>query len=233
MFETKYSKVLTILLIIIVIAILGLGGFLLWNLLSNHKTTNDANEFVSSFIENDGGDVSVDIGGSTSNNNESSNQNTNGSLTDSVKSASDGNNKKKVKTYKGFNVIGTIEIPKTKVKYPVLEEPSTIKKLEVAVAAIYPRNAEINKPGNVVIVGHNYRNGLFFSNNKKLSEGDKIYLTDLNERKIEYKIYKVFVTSENDTEFYNRDTDGKMEVTLSTCTDASDSQRLVIFARAE
>ncbi len=37
---------------------------------------------------------------------------------------------------------------------------------------------ELNKPGNTVIAGHNYRNSRFFSNNKKLNIGDKIYVTD-------------------------------------------------------
>ena len=41
--------------------------------------------------------------------------------------------------------------------------------------------AEPNEIGNFCIVGHNYRNGLFFSNNKKLEKGDKIYITDLDD----------------------------------------------------
>ena len=82
-------------------------------------------------------------------------------------------------------------------------------------------------------MGHNYRNGMFFSDNKKLSNGDKIYITDLNGNRVTYNIYNVFQTSVNDTSFYNRDTDGAMEVTLSTCTDASDDQRVIVEARAE
>ena len=42
----------------------------------------------------------------------------------------------------------------------------------------------------------------------------------------------MFETTPNDTESYNKDTDGKMEITLSTCTDDS-SARLIIEARAE
>ena len=117
--------------------------------------------------------------------------------------------------------------------YPVLEDPPTVKKLEVAVAALYPQNAVLNQVGNVVIAGHNYRNGLFFSNNKKLTNGDEIYIKDLNGNKVKYKVYKVFQTNQKDTSFFNRDTDGAMEITLSTCTDASNDQRIIVQARAE
>ena len=47
---------------------------------------------------------------------------------------------------KGFNVLGTIEIPKTNVKYPVLEGPASNNKIEVAVAVQYPLNATLNIP---------------------------------------------------------------------------------------
>ena len=38
----------------------------------------------------------------------------------------------------------------------------------------------LNKVGNTVIIGHNYRNGTFFGSNKKMNEGDKVYITDLS-----------------------------------------------------
>lgn len=223
MFETKYSKFLTVLLVIIIVAVIGLLGYLGYNYYTNYSIRNDSDQYVSTFIEEVG---------------ETSEQNTNtedvGSISDNINSADIGSsNNGTTKTYKVYNVIGTIEIPKTDVNYPVLEGPPTVKNLEVAVAALYPQNAVLNTPGNVVIVGHNYRNGLFFSNNKKLENGDKIYITDLNGNKVTYTIYSVFQASQDDTSFYNRDTDGAMEITLSTCTDASNDQRIIIEARAE
>ena len=125
--------------------------------------------------------------------------------------------------------MGTIEIPKTDVKYPVLEKV-TKKSIEVAVAILY--GTGLNQPGNTVIIGHNYRNGLFFSNNKKLENGDKIYITDNSGTKVAYTIYNKFQTTPEDTSFYQRDTDGKPEVTLSTCTDDS-KERIIIEARAD
>ena len=131
--------------------------------------------------------------------------------------------------YKGFGVLGTMEIPATNFKYPVLEKV-TKKSIETAVAFLY--GTGLNEPGNSVIIGHNYRNGLFFSNNKKLNIGDKIYITDTSGRKLTYIIYNKFETTPEDTSFYQRDTGGKAEVTLSTCTDDS-SARLIILARNE
>ena len=68
--------------------------------------------------------------------------------------------------------------------------------------------------------------------NKKLSNGDKIYITDLNGTKLSYTIYNIFQTEENDTSFYNRDTDGKREITLYSCTDDL-AGRLIVQARAD
>ena len=131
--------------------------------------------------------------------------------------------------YKGFGVLGTMEIPAINFKYPILEKV-TKKSIETAVAFLY--GTGINQPGNSVIIGHNYRNGLFFSNNKKLNIGDKVYITDNGGTKLTYTIYNKFETTAEDTSFYQRDTGGKPEVTLSTCTDDS-SARLIIFAKAE
>ena len=92
--------------------------------------------------------------------------------------------------------------------------------------------AGINQVGNTVIIGHNYRNGLFFSNNKRLNNGDKIYITDNSKNRLTYTIYNKFETTPEDASFYSRDTNGKPEITLSTCNDDS-SKRLILFAVAE
>ena len=51
-------------------------------------------------------------------------------------------------------------------------------------------------------------------------------------KKVTYIVYKTFQTDENDTSFYNRDTNGAREITLSTCTDDS-SARTIILAKAQ
>lgn len=72
--------------------------------------------------------------------------------------------------------------------------------------------------------------GTFFSNNKKLVVGDKIYITDQTGQKIEYSVYKTYTTGDTDFSYATRDTNGKREISLSTCTTDA-SKRLVIWAR--
>ena len=133
------------------------------------------------------------------------------------------------KTYKGFPMVGTIEIPDINLKYPVLED-SNRDAIEVAVG-IYD-GPGLNKIGVTTIAGHNYRDGRFFSNNKKLVEGDKVYITDESGQKITYIIYKIYTTSAEDDSHLDYDTKGKREIALSTCTDDSQS-RLIILAKEQ
>ena len=221
-----YSKALTVILIMIIVAVIGLVAYLGFDYYSRYRTNKDGEAFVDSLT--DGVIVDAPEGDSTNTTSEVGNITTSSNVTDST-GTSGGTSNNRRPTYKGFYTLGSIEIPKTNVKYPILEKV-TKRSLETSVAVVWPENAELNKPGNVVIVGHNYRNGVFFSNNKKLSKGDKIYITDLNKNRIAYTIYNIFETSDTDTKFYNRNTDGKREITLSTCTDDS-SARLIIEAR--
>lgn len=133
-----------------------------------------------------------------------------------------------------YEVIGNLEIPKTELKTKVLSE-TTKRSLEIAVAQIYTTGG-LNQPGNTVIYGHNYRNTLFFSRNDELVVGDKFYITDMNNNKKTYQIYNIFETTSTDTSFYAKtanDTEGKAEVTLSTCTDnaSTTDKRLIVIGR--
>lgn len=219
MFESKYSKVLTVILVIVIIAVIGLLGFLAYDYYQNYMVTKDTSDFVDNFQ----GDVAD---GEANDNDQTANADTSG--LEQIKDSQNTNSSTK-RTYKGFGVLGTMEIPATSLKYPILEKV-TKKSIETAVAFLY--GSGINQPGNSVIIGHNYRNGLFFSNNKKLNIGDKIYITGNDGNKVTYTIYNKFETTPEDTSFYQRDTGGKAEVTLSTCTDDSKA-RLIICAKAE
>ena len=135
-----------------------------------------------------------------------------------------------------YEIIGELEIPKISLKTNILSE-TTKRSLEIAVAQIYT-TAGLNKPGNTVIYGHNYRNSLFFSRNSELEIGDKFYIIDNESGKKTYTIYDKFETTSTDTSFYAKtaeDTAGKCEATLSTCTDdaSSTDRRLIILGREE
>lgn len=129
--------------------------------------------------------------------------------------------------YKNYTTIGTIRIPKTKVKAPIVDQV-TPTSISAAAAVLY--GPGLNQVGNTVIVAHNYRNGTFFSNNKKLVVGDTIYIIDSNGNKIEYSVTKTYITDEFDFSYATRDTEGKREISLSTCT-TDPTKRLVIWAK--
>ena len=224
MFESKYSKLLTVILVIVIVAILGLLGFLGYDWYQKYFLENDALAFVENYT-NDADDTKNENTTSEGDNTTATNPLDSIERTNTV-SGSSGND---IPTFKGFNVVGTIEIPAIDLHYPILEKVNK-SSLETSVAFLY--GAGINQVGNSVIVGHNYRNGLFFSNNKRLNIGDTIYVTDNSKNRLTYKIYDKFETSPEDADFYSRDTNGVPEVTLSTCNDDS-STRLIIFARAE
>lgn len=224
-FNSKYSNVLTIILIIVIVAILGLVAFLGYDFYRKYYIDKEAEEFMSQYENQLGNTISDDntIG-----------DNTISTIIDPVNeitppSSSSGGNgsSKKVPTYKGYNVLGTIEIPKTGIKYPVLDKV-TEKSIQIAVAYYY--GPGLNKVGNTTIYGHNYRNGAFFGKNKQLSNGDIIYITDNTGKKIKYTIYNIYKTTETDAEFVTRDTKGAREISLSTCTDDSKG-RLIIWAK--
>ena len=231
MFESKYSKVLTSILVIVIVAIVGLLGFLGYQYYKNYMIATDTSDFVENFQGEITEGDQVGDSQNTSENNSGDETNPFEQLQNNSGSSSggSGSSSKTRPTYKGFGVYGTMVIPKTNFTYPVLDTMSTTS-LETAVVFLY--GTGLNQPGNSVIVGHNYRNGLFFSNNKRLNVGDKIYVTDNDGKKMTYTIYSKFEATPEDTSFYQRDTNGKAELTLSTCTDDS-SARLIIFARQD
>lgn len=222
MFESKYSKLLTVILVVVIVGIIGLLGFLAYDYFQNAMITKDTSDFVDNFQ----GEV---VDGSADNTDTENGSEEGENPFNQIKDAQTASSSSKRRTYQGFGVLGTMEIPAIKFKYPVLEKV-TKKSIETAVAFLY--GAGLNQPGNTVIIGHNYRNGLFFSNNKKLNINDKIYITDNDGKKLTYTIYNKFETTPEDTSFYQRDTGGKAEVTLSTCTDDSKA-RLIICAKTE
>lgn len=223
MFESKYSKVLTIILIVVIIAIVILLGFLAYDYIKKYNITKQASDFVDNYQS----DVTTG--------NQNTNQNTDenvalGELDENPTTNTVTGNSGTKKKYNGYTSVGTMKIPKINLEYPIVEEVTT-KALETALIALYPSGDNLNLPGNTVIIGHNYRNGMFFSNLKKVSNGDKIYVTDYRGTSITYEVYNKFETSESDTSFYTRDTNGLAELTLSTCTDASNDQRTIVFAK--
>ena len=238
MLNSKYSKVLTIILIVAIVIIIGILIFVgidWYKAYSTEKDTQNSLEQFNSYIENqNNGQSSDNISNNTDINQIQDNnivEEPNGNIVEepSSNTNNNGNSNSGGLTYKGMKVAGVIEIPKTKVKYNVLDDPSA-KAMEVGITIIY--GPGLNQVGNTVLAGHNYRNGTFFSNNNKLSTGAKIYITDLSGKKVAYTIYKKYKTDPNDFSYATRSTNGKREVSLTTCTDDS-SARIIIWAKED
>lgn len=213
MFNSKYGNALTVILVIVIVLILGLLGWFVYDIYKQNSANDKAHSAVDEFNQNlkkvknsPDGDAELEIGNRVTGNK------TTGTT----------------KTYlEGYEILGTLKINKTKIEYPVLAEV-TKRSLELAVAKLY--GPGLNEVGNTVILGHNYRNGLFFSDNDKLTNGDTIEIKDQTGTTITYEIYNMYETDPDDAEYMLRDTDNQREISLSTCTDDS-SARLVIWAR--
>jgi LPXTG-site transpeptidase (sortase) family protein len=133
------------------------------------------------------------------------------------------------RVYKGYSVAGKIEMPSVNLRYPILDTMTNANALDVSVCIQY--GGPLNSVGNTIIIGHNYKNGLFFGSNKNMKNGDQVYITNYATGvKKTYSIYSIYQTEESDTSFYNRDTGGKSEITLVTCQN-NNKYRLVIKAK--
>ena len=241
--RNKYNKFLTILFVLIIIGLMVLAGFWIYDKYQEKTVTADADAAVDEFLELVGAtnvdnvtgveatdsQVDPDGDGDKASGVEETTKTSNKKTTTKKKTNTSTSSTSYSPTYKGFPMVGSIEIPKTKIKYPILAEV-TKKSIEKSVAVFY--SPGLNQIGNTIIMGHNYRNGLFFSKNKNLEIGDKIYITDLNGNRLEYTIYDKYETSESDSSYLTLETNGTIEVTLATCTDYDTSRRIIIRARA-
>lgn len=220
----KYNSVLTGILVISIIAIVILLGFWIYDIYTKNKIEKDALTAIEEFNNNIA--IQENVVSNEEPELEQEPEQVPEETTNKNTSTTSGSSGQK---YKNFTILGQIEIPKTKVNYPVLAEVSP-KALNVAVSQLY--GPGLNEVGNTVIIGHNNRNGLFFSKNKKLNIGDLIYITDLNGNKITYVIYNKYETTDTDTDYMTRDTNGAREISLSTCTDDG-KLRIIIWAKEQ
>ena len=129
-------------------------------------------------------------------------------------------------TYKGYPVIAKLEIPKINLETYVISEYSN-QALGVSVTKFY--GGDPNEIGNFCIAGHNYITKNMFHDLKKLSIGDTFTLVDTNNHEGIYKIYLVETVEPNETQCLSQKTDGRIEVTLITCTTDS-SKRIIVKA---
>lgn len=135
---------------------------------------------------------------------------------------------------KQYNVIATLEIPSLGIKYPILDK-TTDELLKISTTKYWGANP--NEVGNMVVLGHNYKNNKFFGNLSKIQHGEIVKITDLAGKTLDYKVYDTYVIDPYDNSCTSQLTDGKTEITLITCYYENGSnhatKRFVVKARAD
>lgn len=133
-----------------------------------------------------------------------------------------------IKLSDDIKIIGLIEIPSINISYPILSN-SNDKLLKISVCRF--SGPLPNRNGNLCIAGHNYKNSMMFSNLYKLNIDDSIFITDLNNVRLEYTIYKKFKVKENNLNCTHNTID--TQITLITCNDFNNSERIVLKAKVK
>lgn len=244
-----FADFLTVLLVLVIVGIIGLLGYFGYKAIAKHNIETEATKAVEEFYrvvekdkkdkeENNDNNEEPAEGEERANLSEFINQNPNNN--DNNNNQSNGTKQGSAKAYlSGYEIIGAIKIPKTGIEYPILGKASigslakSVGVMEIATCdTITSVVHNLNVPGtNAYILGHNYRNGQFFSNNDQLSIGDIIYITDATGETVTYSIYKMYYTTPEDVTFMERDLDPYVrEISLQTCN-ADSSQRLIIWAK--
>ena len=128
--------------------------------------------------------------------------------------------------YEGYQVIGTIQISKINLEYPILIETT-----EDALTKSITRfgDGKVNEVGNLCLAGHDYINNSMFGGINKLENGDEILITDLYGNTVTYSIFDKYTTNPNDISVLDSIDNSKKEVTLITCINGN-QDRLIIRA---
>ena len=129
--------------------------------------------------------------------------------------------------YQGYKVSPKLEIEKINLETYVFEDYDE-EAMWICPTKYFGPNP--NEIGNYCIAAHNYNKKNMFNNIIKLEKGDNINLTDNINGKITYTVYDVYKVEPKDTETLSQQTDGKVELTLITCSDYS-RKRIIVKAR--
>lgn len=127
-----------------------------------------------------------------------------------------------------YKVIGKIGISKIDLFSPIIYE-TTDELMKIGPTKLC--GPALNEVGNVCIIGHNYRNDQFFSNLSNLEMDDEIIIINNRKEKLTYKVFDTYEIYEDDLNCLNQDTNGKIELTLITCT-KNKKKRYVVKCRA-
>lgn len=135
---------------------------------------------------------------------------------------------------KKYEAIATLNIPSLGIEYPILSTTSEAL-LKVALNKYWGANP--NEVGNMVVLGHNYKNNKFFGKLPQIEIGAIVKITDLKGKTLDYKVYDTYVIEPEDSSCTSQLTNGKTEITLITCYyengNVHATKRFVVKARAQ
>lgn len=141
MVEKKYKSFLNVLLIMIIVAIIGIVGYVIYEYVYLRNIIDaNASDILDAFDKymNDKDKTQISGEGAAEEENETSNQQTANSGTNPTGIASYTNSATGYAlTYKGYGVLGKIELPKVGLKYPILETMTNANAIDVSVAVQY------------------------------------------------------------------------------------------------
>ena len=135
---------------------------------------------------------------------------------------------KVVASYKGYIVSAKLTIPKINLETYVFQDYDEDAMWICPTKYFGP---EPNEVGNYCIAAHNYDKENMFNHIIELKDGDKIYLADNKNGKVEYEVYDIYKVKPTENTPLEQDTNGQVEITLITCSDYS-SKRIIVKARA-
>ena len=133
-----------------------------------------------------------------------------------------------LENYKGYEVCAKLEIPSISLETYVLSNYSK-QALNVSVTKFWGVNP--NQIGNFCIAGHNFKNPNMFNKLKNIEIGDKLFISDNDNGKIEYEVFKIDIVLPENVSCLDPITENTREVTLITCT--TDSMKRIIVKAKE
>ena len=222
----KLNKLKLIMEVILIFSVTALIGMIIWDYLDMKKSSKYAdsmiNEIDKIIEENKDNDTDSLIIVSEVNNSNESNDN---SQSDDNRRTTVIQTQSKTVSISGVKVYGKIKIDKIGIEYPIIEY-SDANALWKSICKITSVN--IDGTSNLCLAGHNMRNLTMFGNLRRITNGDKIEITDLRGKKYIYDVYDKFYIEPNEVSIMNPTNDAI--VTLITCNDTSD-KRLIVRGR--
>lgn len=128
-----------------------------------------------------------------------------------------------------YQVIARINIPSIEIDYPVItltdeqmKEPNIDERYKrpLELAIVKYDGVDPNQAGNLVLMGHDYRDLSMFGKLKNVKMGDTFTITDMYGNTYTYKVDDIFDAhrSNDIPKVVDQNTNGKTVVTMFTCT---------------